>query len=349
MKKHSAHYLFSIVVLMLTAVACQKNDNSLLSVNPDAANTSSNVALAAAPPSDIPRAGLRAIINNVKGATARVYNLRDNLGNGMGTLKVIANPSVPGQFIGVYHITFNGVFKVDLATSTDLIHWTWVRELAGSNNGQASQPTIALASDGGFVMAWEQEPNNHIKVLYFSSWTNLKNGIPSKIYDCPRTLSNCAEGTPNIYSASSTSVDIGHHYYANCDVDKQARGRLTNFNSWTTSKLVNVDNAFLYWGTKGNIGDRDGYANFRGYNFGLFEAQFTKNDWRSWRVYLYDYQTGNSDQTSIQTNGGSISFANPTITLTSLNGKNIVLVTLFVPSEGNAPGEAGELLYYSTY
>jgi hypothetical protein len=346
MKKH----LFTLAILMFATLSCDKNESISQDINPSstAKISAPKVALAGSA-SDISRVKLRNIISNVKGATRHVYDLKDNLGNSMGCLKIVANPSVPGQFIGVYHITFNGVFKIDLATSTDLVNWTWVRELAGSNNGQASQATIAVASDGGFVMAWEQEPNNHIKVLYFSNWTNLRNGVASKVFDCPRTLSSCAEGTPNIYSASSTRVDIGHHYYANCDVDKQARGVLTNFNSWTTSRLGNVDNALLYWGTKGNIGDRDGAVNFGGYNFGLFEAQFAKNDWGSWRVYLYDYQTGNSDQTNIQTNGGSKSFANPTIALTKLNGKNIVLVTTFIPGQANAPGEAGELLYYTTY
>jgi hypothetical protein len=37
------------------------------------------------------------------------------------------------------------------------MNWHWVRELAGSNTGPASQPTIAQAANGGFVLAWEQE------------------------------------------------------------------------------------------------------------------------------------------------------------------------------------------------
>ncbi|THU35004.1 hypothetical protein FAM09_23265 [Niastella caeni] len=300
-------------------------------------------------PSDVARGKLRALINNVKGATMRRYAARDNAGHTLDCIKIIANPYVSGQFIGVSHAVFNGVLKVNLAVSTDLVNWTWVRELAGSNNGQASQPTIAVASDGGFVVAWEQEPNNHIKVVYFSNWTNLQAGVVAKSYDCPRTLSTCAEGTPNLYSASSTRCDIGHHFYSNCTVDREARGTLTNFSSWTTSAQSNVDNAMLYWGVKGNIGDRDGYTNYLGYNFGLIEGQYTANDWSSWRVFLYDYQTGNADTTTIKTDGGSTAFANPTITKTQLNGQNIMLVTLFIPSEGAAAGEAGELIYYSKY
>jgi len=60
----------------------------------------------------------------------------------------------------------DGHVRVNLATSTDLLSWHWVRELAGSGTGPASQPTIAQASNGGFVLAWEQEQpgggNNHL-------------------------------------------------------------------------------------------------------------------------------------------------------------------------------------------
>jgi hypothetical protein len=351
MKKHfcSSIPVTLLAFTLITAAACNKNaTQSAAGTNLSTTSNLSAVAFASAP-SDASRAKLRAIVDNVKGATAHAYAVHDNKGHSMDCIKIIANPSVSGQFIGVYHSSVSNVLKVNLATSTDLINWTWVRELAGSNTGQASQPTIAVASDGGFVMAWEQEPANHVKVVYFASWTALQNGTTSKSYDCPQTLSTCAEGTPNIYSASSTSVDIGHHYYSSCTVDRQARGTLTNFNSWTTSAKPNVDNAMLYWGVKGNIGDRDGYANFGGYNFGLFEGQYTAGDWSSWRVFLYDYQTGNADTTIIQTNGGSTAFANPTITLTKLSGNNIALVTLFIPSQGAASGESGELIYYTKY
>ena len=42
----------------------------------------------------------------------------------------------------------------------------------------------------------------------------------------PRTLSSCAEGTPNIFSATSnlSSVDVGFHYFQDCRVDRQASG-----------------------------------------------------------------------------------------------------------------------------
>jgi hypothetical protein len=94
--------------------------------------------------------------------------------------------------------------------------------------------------------------------------------------------------------------------------------------------------------------DRD-QAVFRGFSYGLIEGQFTKGDFGSWRTFVYDYQTGNADQTSIHTDGGSTAFANPTITaLRAPNGQPAILTTLFIPSEGAAPGESGELIYYHT-
>ncbi|HEU4553460.1 MAG TPA: hypothetical protein VFS25_11520 [Chitinophaga sp.] len=331
--------------LCLLASACSKNSLT----NTPAENTTltaASGATALGAPSDPTRAELRVIIENVTGADAHIYNAKDNVGHTMDCAKIIANPA--GGFIAVYHTYVNGEAKVNLASSADVLHWTWIRELAGSNTGSASQPTIAVAADGGFVMAWEQEPNNHLKFVYFRNWTDLQNGAVAKSFEAPRTLSSCAEGTPNLYYASSTRLDVGHHYYSNCDVDRQARGTLTNFNSWTTSRQPNFDNALLYWGVKGNIGDRDA-AVYKGYNFGVIEGQGTKGDFGTWRTYLYDYQTGNADQLHIVTDHGSLAFANPTITNTVIDGRNAILVTLFVPSENSGSSEAGELIYYKKY
>ena len=177
----------------------------------------------------------------------------------------------------------------------------------------------------------------------------------TRSFDAPRQLSSCAEGTPNIYGITlspdidHSTIDIGGHYWWNCDRDRQQRGQLTNFSSWSTAAQPNYDNALLYWGVGGNIGDRD-QAVVRGYSFGLIEGQYTKGDFGSWRTFVYDYQTGNADQTTIRTDGGGTAFANPTVTaLRAPNGQPAILVTLFIPSQGAASGESGELIYYQTY
>jgi hypothetical protein len=187
MKKNKI-MLNSFVALLLLA-SCQKNTN--VADNKQPVNTKQKVI--AAPPSDGPRAALRSIVENVNTADGKTYNAKDNTGKTMDCLKIIANPA--GGYIGVYHTMIGGTFKVNLASSTDVLHWTWIREFAGSNNGGASQPDVK-ATGNAFIMVWEQEPSNHLKFSYFNSWTDLKNGAVAKTFEAPHTLSTCAEVRP---------------------------------------------------------------------------------------------------------------------------------------------------------
>jgi hypothetical protein len=300
---------------------------------------------AAQAPSDATRAELRGLIENVTGAAARRFGAVDSAGNKMDTAKIIPDPT--GGYLAVYHT--NPGPRVSVATSTDLVSWTFRAQLGT----QASQPTIAALTDDGFLVVWEQEPSNHLAFRYYRSHADLLRGVSSRSFDAPQTLSPCAEGTPNIYSVTlaptidASTIDVGAHYFSNCDVDRQQRGTLKNFSSWTTSKQQGLDNAILHWGIHGNIGDRDAIT-FRGLQFDIIEGQFTKGDFGSWRSFLFDFQTGNADQLAIRTPGGSTAFANPSFTrVTAPGGRDALLVTLFLPSEGAAPGEAGELIYYN--
>jgi hypothetical protein len=336
----------SLSILVSLTISCSKEET--LKTN-EISKTTNQLRLA--PPSDFPRAELANLIENVTSANGIVYNAKDDHGHSMDCAKIIANPSINGEFIAVYHSWFNGVSKVNLATSTNLLNWKWIRELAGSGNGPASQPTIAATANNAFVLVWEQENGNggtnHLKFVYFDNWTKLKNGSVTKSYDAPRTLSNCAEGTPNIYFASASKVEVGYHYFQNCFVDRQARGT-TNWTSWSGSSQGLVDNALLYWGAVGNIGDRDCliYNNFK---FGLFEGQTSMNDFGSFRSYLYDYQTGNADKLNIITNQGSQSFGNSTFNIVNFNNRRTLIVTHFIFSENSGAGEAGELIYYKYF
>jgi hypothetical protein len=306
------------------------------------ASYTATAASAPAPPSDGPRHQLESLIVDVTLSDGFVYNAHDDAGHSMDTAKIIPDPA--GGFIAVYHTLVNGQFKVNLATSPDLLDWTWVRELAGSNSGSASQPTI-LQSGDAFVMAWEQEPRNHLKLSYFNSRDDLMAGAVAKSYEAPMVLSSCANGTPNLYAANSERVDVGFHYFDNCVVDRQARGIVT-WDGFSASAQHNFDNALLYWGVKGNIGDRDGYLDFEGFNFGVIEGQFVNGDFGSFRTFVFDYQTGNADPLPVRTHGGSRAFANPTFTIVTVDGVPAIVTTLFLPSEGAAAGEAGELIYF---
>lgn len=62
---------------------------------------------------------------------------------------------------------------------------------------------------------------------------------------------------------------------------------------------------------------------------------------------MYDRTAGTAERLDIVTHGGSRAFANPTATmLRDPAGRQAVMVTLFVPMEAAAPGEAGSLLYH---
>jgi len=292
---------------------------------------------------------LRTVIEDVPGATAYRYGLKDNLGSSMDTLKVVKSPL--GGYLGVYHTSSGGRGVVKVATSFDLLHWQFATNLAAN----ASQPTIYKLAHGASLVAWERElgcagGGNCLVVRYYATESALLNGAASRGVVLPHSLANCAEGTPSIFSAKDdlSSVDVGFHYFSDCYVDRQARGTLTNFDSatWSPRATPNIDADILAAGASpdGNIGDRDGNF-YDGVYQRLIEGQLAHGDFSSWRNFLWT--GGVATQLAIRTHGGSQAFANPTFTPLALpNGKPGVVVTQFIPLSGAAPGEAGELIYY---
>jgi hypothetical protein len=219
--------------------------------------------------------------------------------------------------------------------------WTWRRELAG----QASQPTIAPASDGGYVVAWEQEPDPiHLAIAYYATWDDLKAGKATRRIDPPVTTPACGEGTPSIEAASSERVDVSFHYHADCERDRQAGGS-TDWTTWQATTRPAVDQALADVGVKGHMGDRDA-IDFRGHRLVLIEGQLVLDDWSAWRTFLYDPSTGTAEKLNFRTHAGSVAFANPTITRIEIDGAAAILVTLYVFTEGAAGSEDGELIYY---
>ena len=303
------------------------------------------IVIVAQSPSDDARHKLVSLIGNVRQADGHRYSSRDHLGHTMDCVKIIKRPNSE-EFIGVYHTYIDNIPRVNLAVSNDLFNWTWIHELAYFG----SQPTIAVPSDQpqGYIVAWEQEPNNHLQFSFYPTWSDLQTGTSQKNFTVPRFLSRCAEGTPNIFGEPTlNNIDVGFHFYDNCVVDRQARGTLKNFSLWTdVRKQPNVDNAVLSYGVQGNIGDRDALTNFSDFAFTVIEGQYKVQDFGTWRTFIFDPQTETADQVPVITDGGSQAFANPTMTLATWKNQSILIVTLFVPSEGSAPGEAGELIYY---
>jgi hypothetical protein len=291
------------------------------------------------------------IIENVPDATAYRYGATDSAGHVMDTAKIIADPA--GGYLAVYHALAGSFFQTHLATSTDLINWTYQQ----TYGDRTHQPYLTALPKGGFVLANEADNGsyNWIQMRYYASRADLLANNASRTYNVPHTLvpaGKWAEGTPNIYSVTlnpdidHSTIEVGFHYYKNGDVDRQARGTLTNFDSWSSHTEPAIDNAMLAFGLRGNIGDRD-YLVFRGETFNIHEGQSVKNDFGSWRLFFWDWATGTARQLTVQTHGGSLSFANPSLTLVPApGGGQALVVSIFIPSENSAAGEAGQLIYY---
>jgi hypothetical protein len=292
---------------------------------------------------------LRTVVEDVPGSTAYRYGVRDNHGNSMHTLKVVKSPF--GGYLGVYHTVVNSRYFVKVATSVDLLNWTYAANLAVDG----SQPTIYALKRGAALVAYEthagcQAGNRCLALRHYGTESALLSGAASRTLILPRRLSNCAEGTPNIFSATTNlaTVDIGFHYFQDCRVDRQAKGTLRDFDpaKWTPVATPSIDAGVLGAGASadGMIGDRDA-ALYDGYHHRLIEGQVGAGGFSSWRNFLW--AGGTATQLSIRTHGGSQAFANPTFTSLPLpNGEPGVVVTQFVPTSAAAPGETGELVYY---
>ncbi|HEX9012901.1 MAG TPA: hypothetical protein VF813_05275, partial [Anaerolineaceae bacterium] len=224
-------------------------------------------------PNDRTLSELRSALEDVREATASRYNAVDSAGHPMDTAKIIADPA--GGYLAVYHSAAAGFFEVHLADSRDLLHWTY-RQSYGSHT---HQPYLAAAPGGGFLLANETDRGgcNWIQLRYYADRAALLANRPARSFDVPHTqvpAGQWAEGTPSVISIAldpdidHSRIEIGFHYWQNGDVDRQARGTLTDFRAWTAERQPDVDSAILAYGIGGNIGDRDA-AEFRGKSVAL--------------------------------------------------------------------------------
>ncbi|SRR6266545_3446767 len=272
------------------------------------------------------------------------YGLRDSAGNSMDTMKVIATSSAPA-YIAIYHNCTTNPCHVLLASSGDLRAWTYRATL----QTDGSQPTIKRLSDRSYLVAYEAAPS-HLAVVWYSSLPNLLAGAAGSRFDIPDSLGTC-QGTPNIYSPvsykrlSHSKFHIGFHW-SNCANDREGTGTLTNFTKWSASSSTWLDTAQDNAGAAGKHGDRDAIWHGRQ----LYDvAEGTTNPVYSpadWRLYSYGFSENAAVLIPVRTAGGSTAFANPTVTsLMGPGGIRDLVISIFIPSEGAAPGEGGELLY----
>jgi hypothetical protein len=292
---------------------------------------------------------LTGLLGDVRAAGASRYDARDSAGNRMDTAKVIGDPA--GGYLAVYH---SGEV-CHLATSDDLMEWAHRAVV----DEPATQPTIAATAGGGLLTAAEfnDGQGGRLRIRHWPTLDALLAGRPTREFLAPRTLSACNEGTPSIRRVGldggpdGSRIELGFHYHRACQVDRQARGTLTGFRTWTTATDPELDaaveRAAAAAGERigGNTGDRD-HLRHLGRDYDLIEAQGRRGDFATWRVYLHDRTAGTTERLEIVTHKGSTAFANPTATpLRDPAGREAIMVTMFLPLEGAAPGEAGSLLY----
>lgn len=140
-------------------------------------------------------------------STGRVsYRLTDTAGDEMGVLDPIPDPA--GGYLGVYHTPFGDPpgatgadFRVSLAHSTDLSHWT---PLAVLDAAGAAMPTLRrIPGTDHYLLAYEKElaPNSIVvRLRYYRSRAQLLHGRWSAQRDLPRRYSLYADGTPSFLS-----------------------------------------------------------------------------------------------------------------------------------------------------
>ncbi|MEV0092947.1 hypothetical protein [Streptomyces sp. NPDC050738] len=284
---------------------------------------------------------LASSIEDVQASDGHEYNATDSAGHTMDAAEIVQ--SADGSYLAVYHsMLADGRFHAALATSTDLLHWQRRHDFGPGT----SQPDLARADGGRYVLAWEQDPHNHIAVRGYRDLDALIAGHADRAFDAPRTLSACAEGTPSITSVHGGTIELTGHYRNRCDTDHQLRATLTDFTTWQARPDTRIDRALYAWGDGGNIGDRDPVT-YQGHRLLLVEGQGRRGDFASWRTYVYDPKSGRAVLAALRTHGGSTAFANPSATrITAPDGTPALLVSVFIPSEGAAAGEAGQLLYW---
>ena len=299
------------------------------------------------------------MLEDVTEATAYQYDANDSQSLWLQTIKIVKNPI--NGYLGIYHTPMDDeTFVVRLANSTDLLNWEFIRNVTYD----ASQPTIAQAPNCAYIVALEKkEPDckSHLQFQYYSNLPTLLNDSPNATLDTPRTLSNSNEGTPNIYNitieSSLMKACVGFHFLNNTiGLDRVAAGWLTipldnpeNMIWENVTELFDYNEKLVSMGVQGNIGDRD-HVQLLGRNYTLQEAQLRKDDWSSWRIFLYDHSKNNFTMLNIKTHKGSVSFSNPTCTILRFpNNESCFVTTYFIHTNGSANGEAGQLIFYKEF
>ena len=287
------------------------------------------------------------------------YDASDDRGDSMSVLDPIPDPA--GGYLGVYHTGFRRPgdpfmdFRISLAHSADLIHWTRVEVIDGSG---ASMPTLrTIAGSQGYLMAYEKSlaVGNVVRLRYYPSLAALLAGQFSAQHDLPRLFSPYNNGTPTILWAqwhgalSRSVIQLGFHYESAPKgwrgPDREAIGTLRDFRTWSAWADSATDSDLNRQGLAGSHGDWRQFG-FGGSLWRVYEAQTSYNDFGTWRVVLENPTSGQMYSLALRMGTQTVanSFANPVARVEpGPNGQGLVLVvTMYLFA---APAQ-GELVYY---
>jgi hypothetical protein len=283
----------------------------------------------------------------------------DDQGGQLGAIDPIDDPA--GGYLAVYHSpyrpAFGRTFKISLAHSNDLLHWTRLRVLDGIG---ASMPTLRpIPGTTGYLLAYEkQRPRGDlIRVAYFRSGADLLAGRASTQRDLPRRLSHYNNGTPSILSIDwrgsvhRSLIELAFHYQTEAGrraaADREAIGWLRDFRVWQAHKDSGVDQALSARQLDGSHGDWRQFA-FQGFRWRIYEGQSHFDSFRSWHIVLYDASSRATYPLALQLGDSRItSVGNPIVrsAIAPSGVGKVLVITTFVFS-ASSPGLTGELVYY---
>ena len=287
-------------------------------------------------------------------STRHAYGLRDDTGRTMDALQVVEHPHQ--GYLGVYHTLEDGVFRANLARSSDLMLWQFVRGIGGV---RTAMPSIYGTSNLGFLVVFEASDAAGEIHLHFDAYANLadlEGGRPLRSFDAPILLSSTsvkAEGTPCIESVfldpdwDHSLVELSFHYFdeRRPAVDRQARGWLRNFSHWTAKPEASLDEAMEQLGIQGNLGDRDVAASPKGL-WRVIEGQLAPHRWETWRLFQSVGKAAYQPLV-VMTQEGSQAFGNPSVEwFLSPNNELALGFGSFLFGEGASRKERGQLFCY---
>ena len=283
------------------------------------------------------------------------FGSHDSIGNSMDGMHIIESLTTKSLYYGTYHTldTNTNQFNLHLATSTDLITWTHVRQLL-ANADMPFLYRVHVNGNDAILLLHEQWMNvpstapSRIGFKLFLSEQDLMNGDFKYSYNASLSL-GCdtkLEGTPSVWYANRNNNDDGIYVYVGfhfndgtTKLDQNGFGILQNFGkeddsvSWITyNEDVYNEQFFEEYHVIGNIGQR-ALMVYNDINYviqeGNIEGRGSGTVWNAWRLWIWvDKQAiyesslirstkleGDIYLLNMMTPGGSYAFANPSVSV----------------------------------